>query len=184
MLFLARVGVGSRRGQRDPQLHLADRRLFPAGAPGEGLWRLDAREAFSLGTGMSMLLAAGAIYPVRSPARHGRGLGGAPARTGRSPSLPDRRAEPRSSPLLFLLTVREPVRRGVARASPIVEPFLVKGVSLKPLWTVMKANKRAYIALIGGAVLNAGRASTRQIGWMPALFMRVHTTGDRPNTAS
>lgn len=167
VLFLARVGVGVGEASVTPASSSLIADYFPPErrARAYGVWMLGS----SLGTGMASLFAAGAI--VLSDHLHAAGTPwAADFKTWQitffligAPGL--------LVALLFALTVREPVRQGVrlaADGSP-----LATGVSMKPLWTVMKANRRAYIALMGGAVLNV-TAIYAQIGWMPALFMRVH----------
>jgi MFS family permease len=170
MLFLARVGVGVGEASVTPTSISLIADYFPPErrAKAYSVWMLGS----SLGTGMAMLFAAGAIS--LSDHLHATGVAWAePLKTWQitffligAPGL--------LVSLVFALTVREPARRGVSLAadgSP-----LVTGVSLKPLWVVMKANRRAYLALIGGPVLNV-TAIYAQIGWMPALFMRVHHWG-------
>lgn len=167
MLFLARVGVGVGEASVTPSSSSLIADFFPPErrAKAYGVWMLGS----SLGAGMASLFTAAAI--VLSDHLHETGVPwAAHFKTWQitffligAPGL--------AVALLFALTVREPTRRGVRLA--VDGSALVTGVSLKPLWTVMKTNRLAYLALMGGAVLNV-TAIYAQIGWMPALFMRVH----------
>jgi MFS family permease len=167
MLFLARIGVGVGEASVTPSSSSLIADYFPPErrAKAYGVWMLGS----SLGAGMASLFTAGAI--VLSDHLHASGAPwAAHFKTWQitffligAPGL--------AVALLFALTVREPVRRGVRLAAD--GSALVTGVSLKPLWAVMKTNRQAYFALMGGAVLNV-TAIYAQIGWLPALYMRVH----------
>ena len=67
--------------------------------------------------------------------------------------------------LLVLLTVREPLRRDRISASG--------RLSLGPTLALLRQNRRAYLCLMIGAVLNT-LVVNAQIGWLPTLFIRVH----------
>ena len=67
--------------------------------------------------------------------------------------------------LLFLLTVREPVRHEKAGAAT--------GFSIGPVIEHVRASKRAYFTILGGAVLNV-TCIYAQILWMATLVIRIH----------
>lgn len=167
MLFLARVGVGVGEASVTPSSSSLIADYFPPErrAKAFGVWMLGS----SIGTGMASLFAAGAI--VLSDHLHQNGTAwAAQFKTWQitffligAPGL--------LVSLLFALTVREPARRGLRIAAE--GAARTSAWSMRPLWRVMKANRLAYTALIGGAVLNV-TAIYAQIGWMPTLFMRVH----------
>src|SRR5205085_736986 len=123
----------------------------------------------SLGTGMASLFAAAAI--VLSDHLHATGVPWAAHFKTWQITFFMIGAPGLLVALLFAFTVREPARRGLRLAADGSVP--ATRVSLKPLWVVMNTNRRAYLAVMGGAVLNV-TAIYAQIGWMPALFMRVH----------
>lgn len=160
-LFLARVGVGIGEAAVTPGSGSLIADYFPPERRGRafGVWMLGS----SLGTGMASGFAALAI--VAADWLHARNVAwAAPLKTWQitffligAPGL--------IMALLLLFTVREPVRRG-ARVD-------VSGLSLKPLMAVLSANRGAYVALMGGAVLNV-TCIYASLGWMPSLFMRVH----------
>lgn len=68
--------------------------------------------------------------------------------------------------LLILLTVREPARRD--RVAKTSEPL-----PFREVWAHIKANARAYTALMVGTVLNV-MVVNAQLAWFPSLFTRVH----------
>ncbi len=167
MLFLARVGVGVGEATVAPTSSSLIADYFPPErrAKAYSVWMLGS----SLGTGMASLFAAGAI--VLSDHLHNTGVPWAAHYKTWQITFFMIGAPGLLVSLLFFLTVREPTRRGLRLAAD--GSALASAISLKPLWAVMKANRRAYLALLGGAVLNV-TAIYAQIGWMPALFMRVH----------
>lgn len=69
--------------------------------------------------------------------------------------------------IIFLLTVKEPVRRG-----KIAAPVAGKA-QLGPLLKALRANRAAYVALLVGPVINV-TAVYANLGWQPSLFIRVH----------
>jgi MFS family permease len=166
-LFLSRVGVGVGEATVTPYSGSLIADYFPAErrARAYGVWMIGS----SLGNAMALLFASGAI--VLSDHLHAVGAPWAAHLAAWQITFFLIGAPGLFVALLVGLTVREPVRRGAlsggdgaSRAQP---------VSLRPLWAVMKANRGAYIALMGGAVLNV-TSIYAQIGWMPTLFMRVH----------
>jgi MFS family permease len=160
-LFLARVGVGIGEAAVTPGSGSLIADYFPPEKRGRafGVWMTGA----SLGTGMASAFAALAI--TVADWLHATGVGwAAPLKTWQitffligAPGV--------AVALLFLLTVREPRRRGARVAGA--------GTSLKPMLNALGANRGAYFALMGGAVLNV-TCIYASIGWMPTLFMRVH----------
>lgn len=160
-LFLARVGVGVGEAAVTPGSGSIIADYFPPERRGRayGVWMLGS----SLGTGMASAFTALAI--VTADWLHERGVAwAAPLKTWQitflligAPGL--------LIALLFMFTVREPVRRG-ARVQ-------AQGLSFRPLLQVLSASRGAYLALIGGAVLNV-TCIYASLGWMPTLFMRVH----------
>jgi len=160
-LFLARVGVGVGEAAVTPGSGSIIADYFPPERRGRayGVWMLGS----SLGTGMASGFTALAI--LAADWLHAKDVAwAAPLKTWQitffligAPGL--------LIGLLFMLTVREPTRRG-ARIEQT-------GISLKPLLQVLSANRGAYFALIGGAVLNV-TCIYASLGWMPSLFMRVH----------
>ena len=160
-LFLARVGVGIGEAAVTPGSGSLVADYFPPEKRGRayGVWMTGA----SLGTGLASGIAALAI--TIADGLHAAGVAwAAPLKIWQitffligTPGV--------LISLLFLLTVREPARRGARVAAA--------GMSLKPLLKTLGANRGAYIALMGGAVLNV-TCIYASIGWMPALFMRVH----------
>ena len=160
-LFFARIGVGVGEAAVTPGSGSIIADYFPPERRGRayGVWMLGS----SLGTGMASGFTALAI--VTADWLHATGVvWAAPLKTWQitflligAPGL--------LVALLFLLTVREPARRGAR--------VVGEGISLRPLLQVLGASRGAYIALIGGAVLNV-TCIYASIGWMPTLFMRVH----------
>ena len=67
--------------------------------------------------------------------------------------------------LLFLLTVREPVRNEKADAAT--------GFSIGPVIRHVRASKRAYFTILAGAVLNV-TCIYAQIAWLATLVIRIH----------
>ncbi len=161
MLFLARIGVGIGEATITPGSGSLVADYFPPErrAKAYGVWMLGS----SLGAGMASLFAALAI--LLADHLHATGVSWAVNLKTWQITFFLIGAPGLLVSLLFILTVREPVRRGVRIA--------IDGFPLKPLWEVMKSNRKAYGALIGGAVLNV-MCIYAQIGWMPTLFMRVH----------
>jgi MFS family permease len=161
MLFLARIGVGVGEATITPGSGSLIADYFPPErrAKAYGLWMLGS----SLGTGMSTLFAALAI--IIADHLHATHVPWAAHLSVWQITFFLIGAPGLLVALLFMLTVREPVRRGVRVA--------ISGFPLKPLWNVMKSNRKAYTALMGGAVLNV-TCIYAGIGWMPTLFMRVH----------
>jgi MFS family permease len=161
MLFFARIGVGIGEATITPGSGSLVADYFPPErrAKAYGVWMLGS----SLGTGMASLFAALAI--ILSDHLHAIGTPWAAHLQTWQLTFFLIGAPGLAVSLLFILPVREPVRRGARIA--------ITGFPLKPLWEVMKANRKAYAALIGGAVLNV-TCIYAQIGWMPTLFMRVH----------
>lgn len=160
-LFLARVGVGIGEAAVTPGSGSLVADYFPPEKRGRayGVWMTGA----SLGTGLASAFAALAI--TVADRLHANGVAwAAPLKTWQitffligAPGI--------LIALLFMLTVREPARRGARVAAT--------GKSLKPLLKTLRASRGAYVALMGGAVLNV-TCIYASIGWMPALFMRVH----------
>jgi MFS family permease len=160
-LFVARIGVGVGEAVITPGSGSLIADYFPPDRRPKayGVWMLGS----SLGTGMAYIFGGLAI--VVADRLHAAGAPwAAHLKTWQitffligAPGL--------LVSLLFAATVREPVRRGVRVA--------IARYPLKPLWRVMSANRKAYFALMGGAVLNI-TCVYAQIGWMPSLFMRVH----------
>ncbi len=71
--------------------------------------------------------------------------------------------------LLFLLTVREPLRRETAVNGTGLAPGLV----VRHLIEHLRGNKRAYVTLLGGTVLNV-TCIYAQVSWLATLIIRVH----------
>jgi len=164
VLFAARVGVGIGEASVTPGSGSMIADLFPPEqrAKAYGVWMLGG----SAGLALSPLFAAAAIW-VADMLR----VGGAPWAASLAvwqvafilvgaPGL--------LIALVMAVTVREPARRG-----PVV---VAGGFSLRPIWQALRARPAAYLALGGGAVLNV-TCIYAQIGWMPALFMRVFHWG-------
>lgn len=161
MLFLARIGVGVGEATITPGSGslIADYFAPERRAKAYGLWMLGG----SLGTGMAALFAALAI--ILADHLHATGVAWASHLKTWQITFFLIGAPGLLISLLFAATVREPVRRGVR--------VMIARAPLGPLWRVMSANRKAYFALMGGAVLNI-TCVYAQIGWMPSLFMRVH----------
>jgi MFS family permease len=161
MLFLARIGVGVGEATITPGSGSLIADYFPPErrAKAYGLWMLGG----SLGTGMASLAAALAI--ILADHLHATGVPWAVHLKTWQITFFLIGAPGLAVSLLFVLTVREPERRGARVA--------IGGFPLKPLWEAMKFNRKAYAALMGGAVLNV-TCIYAGIGWMPTLFMRVH----------
>jgi MFS family permease len=161
MLFLARIGVGVGEATITPGSGSLVADYFPPErrAKAYGVWMLGS----SLGAGMASIFAALAI--VFSDHLHATGVAWATNLKTWQITFLLIGAPGLFVALLFLMTVREPARRGARIAT--------RGSPLKPLWEALKANRKAYIALMGGAVLNV-TSIYASIGWMPTLFMRVH----------
>jgi MFS family permease len=160
-LFLARLGVGVGEAAVTPGSGSLIADYFPPEKRGRafGVWMMGA----SLGTGMASGFAALAI--IAADWLHASGVGWAASMKTWQITFYLIGAPGLVVALLFALTVREPVRRGARVAGT--------AMSFKPLWQVLKASRGAYLALMGGAVLNV-TCIYASIGWMPALFMRVH----------
>jgi MFS family permease len=165
-LFLARVGVGVGEATVAPSSGSLIADYFPPErrARAYGVWMVGS----SLGNAMALLFASGAI--VLSDRLHAQGAPWAAHLAAWQITFFMIGAPGLFVALLVGLTVREPARKGAGSGSDAAsgEPG-----SLRPLWAVMKTNRRAYIALMGGAVLNV-TSIYAQIGWMPTLIMRVH----------
>ncbi len=71
--------------------------------------------------------------------------------------------------IVFALTVREPVRRETAPRSAVTVGL---AQVLRELISNLNAKKLAYLAIIGGAVMNVFLIAA-QLSWYPTLFIRV-----------
>jgi MFS family permease len=164
ILFVCRLGVGVGEASLTPGAGSLIADYFPpqSRAKAYGLWMLGG----SAGLGLSTLLAAVAI--LIADHLHATNVAWAVNLKTWQLAFFLVGAPGMLVALLFALTVREPVRRGIRAPA---DPY-----PLRPIWRVLKANPKAYVALGGGAVLNV-TCIYAQIGWMPALFMRVFHWG-------
>ncbi len=164
MLFAARVGVGVGEASVTPGSGSIIADLFPPDQRSKayGLWMLGG----SAGIGLSTLFAAAAIWVADQ--LHAGGVAWAANLAVWQISFILVGAPGLLIALVMALTVREPVRRGA--------PIAAGGFPLRPIWQALRARPAAYLALGGGAVLNV-TCIYAQIGWMPALFMRVFHWG-------
>ncbi len=160
-LFISRVGVGIGEATLAPGASSLIADYFPADrrARAFGFYMLGG----SVGTGLSYLVTALALYLAAKIAVSGDGwLAGLQTWqiTFFLIGLPGLFIS-----VLFLLTVREPVRRGQAK---IATKF-----SVKPVVEQIRGNAGAYAAMMLGPVLNIV-AVYATLAWQPTLFMRVH----------
>lgn len=163
-LFAARIGVGIGEASVTPGSGSMISDLFPPEQRGRayGVWMLGG----SAGLALSPLFAAAAIWVA--DLLHAGGVSWAANLAVWQVAFILVGAPGLLIALLMALTVREPKRRGPAVAAD--------GFPLRPIWRALRARPAAYFALGGGAVLNV-TCIYAQIGWMPALFMRVFHWG-------
>ena len=161
MLFLGRIGVGAGEATVTPASSSLIADLFP---PAE---RSRAYGVFmvggAIGTALSYVVGSGAIVMATALRDWVPGLFGGYRDWQLAfmiMGLPGIVLA-----LLVVLTVREPVRRDVTDAG--------QGFSLIPIWHQVTANWAAYLAIMGGTVLNV-MVVNAQIAWLPSMFIRAH----------
>jgi MFS family permease len=161
MLFLSRVGVGVGEATVSPGASSIIADYFPLDARPKayGVFMIGA----TLGSGMAFILGGVAIdaaewLRMTKPEWFGEiadwkivfFLIGAPGLMVAA---------------ILTLTVREPVRRERLNSKSLL--------SLYPVYRILKENARAYVGLMGGAVLNL-TCTYSLLAWFPTLFIRIH----------
>lgn len=161
MLFVGRIGVGAGEATVTPASSSLIADLFP---PTE---RSRAYGVFmvggAIGTALSYVVGSGAIVMATALREWSPGLFGSFADWQLAfmvMGLPGVVLA-----LLVALTLREPIRRDVADVG--------HAFSLIPIWRQLKSNWAAYLAIMGGTVLNV-MVVNAQIAWLPTMFIRAH----------
>jgi len=161
MLFVGRIGVGAGEGTVTPASSSLIADLF---RPNE---RSRAYGVFmvggAIGTALSYVVGSGAILMASTLRDWSPGLFGGYADwqlafiVMGAPGI--------LLALLVNFTLREPMRRDVVDAG--------QAFSLTPIFRQLRSNWAAYLAIMGGTVLNV-MVVNAQIAWLPTMFIRAH----------
>jgi MFS family permease len=161
MLFVGRIGVGAGEATVTPASSSLIADLF---RPNE---RSRAYGVFmvggAIGTALSYVVGSGAIIMAAALRDWSPGLFGGYADWQLAFMVMG--APGVVLALLVTFTLREPKRRDVVDAG--------QAFSLTPIWRQLKSNWAAYLAIMGGTVLNV-MVVNAQIAWLPTMFIRAH----------
>jgi MFS family permease len=160
-LFLARIGVGAGEATLSPSGASIIADYFPPKERSKayGVYAVGT----SIGSGMAFLLVAGAIGWANHLRIAFPGLLG--ALSGWKIVFLLLGAPGLLVGAVFAITVKEPIRQGLARATP--------GGLLAPLGRQLSQAKGVYFGVIAGAVLNF-TAIYALVAWFPTYLIREH----------